>query len=135
MDNKTIYKSIQEVKEDQKEITSELIEHRVLFKEHLKQDERMYEEIKDIKETLIENTADLKHHIQRTDILQQNQTIFLETIKKIQEAVDSISTRVDGLEQPEKAKRYLYKQWMSIFKIIAAAGAAGAVISKYMGWI
>jgi len=135
MDNITIYKSIEEIKEEQKDITSELIEHKVLFKEHLKQDERMYGEIKEIKETLIENTTDIKHHIQRTDILQQNQTIFLETIKKIQEAVESISDRVDALEQPEKAKQYLYKQWMNIFKIIAAAGAAGAVVSKYMGWM
>lgn len=125
---------IKEVREDQRDIKEGLLEQTVLFREHIKQDEEMYHEIKNINSTLFRNTLDLERHIMRTDILQDDQAKIVDTLETIREAFKSMTKRVEVLEEPEKAKAYLYKKWMKIFKIVGAGGAAFGIISKYLGW-
>jgi len=133
-DNKMLFDLVSDVRDEQKDIKRELTEQTVLFREHLKQDEEMYREIQEINRTLDRNTLDLEKHMMRTDILQNNQDKFTETLDSIRDAFESMTKRIEKLEEPEKAKKYLYDKWMKIFKIIAAGGAAFGVISKYLGW-
>lgn len=42
--------------------------------------------------------------------------------------------RLDKVEEPGKAKAWLYAHGMGIFKFITAAGAAVAIIGKYLKW-
>ena len=134
MDNKVIYDLVQEVREDQTEIKKELMEHNVMFREHLKQDEEMYREIQQINKTLDRNTLDLERHIMRTDILQDDQKKIIETLESIKNAFEKMTIRIEALEEPEKAKKYLYDKWIKVAKIITVTGPAAAVISKYLGW-
>lgn len=134
MDNKIIYDLVQEVREDQALIKKEVTEHNVLFREHLKQDEDMYREIQVIKETLSRNTLDVEKHILRTNLLQDDQKKIIETLDSIRTAFDAMTIRIEKLEEPVKAQKYLYEKWTRIAKIITVTGSAAAVISKYLGW-
>ena len=42
--------------------------------------------------------------------------------------------RIEILEEPGKTRTILYKKSMTIFKFIAAAGAACAALGKYLEW-
>ena len=134
MDGKIVYDLIHEVRDEQKEIKKELTEQTVLFREHLKQDEEMYREIQQINKVLDRNTLDLEKHMMRTDILQDDQVKIVSTLDSIKEAFESMTKRIEKLEEPDKVKEYLYQKWMKLFKIIGAGGAALGVISKYLGW-
>lgn len=49
-------------------------------------------------------------------------------------AMKIFSERLEIVEQPGKAKAWLYDHGMKILKFIAALGAAVAVIGKYLKW-
>lgn len=134
MDDKIVYDLIHEVRDEQKEIKKELTEQTVLFREHLKQDEEMYREIQEINKVLDRNTLDLEKHMMRTDLLQDDQKRIVGTLETIKDAFESMTKRIEKLEEPDKVKEYLYNKWMKAFKIISASGAALGVISKYLGW-
>jgi uncharacterized protein YwgA len=134
MSDKMLLDLVGEVRSEQKDIKKELIEQTVLFREHLKQDEEMYREIQAINKTLHRNTLDIEKHIMRTNILQDDQVKIVETLGSIRKAFESMTRRIEILEEPNKVKDYLYNKWMRSFKIIAAGGAAFGVVSKYLGW-
>lgn len=110
MDNKLIYELLKEVREDQKDLAEKSARHREeTTKWQLKTDSRM-ERIE----------VDLREH--KEGVIQNRSSL------------DSHRGRIEELEQPEKAKKYLYKKWMNAFKFIAAGGTALGFISKYLGW-
>lgn len=110
MDNKLIYDLLKEIREDQKTLTEKSSLHR---EETLK-----WQMVNDSRMERIE--VDLREH--KEGVIQNRK--FLK----------SNNIRIDKLEQPEKAKKYLYKRWMSAFKLIAAGGTALGFVSKYLGW-
>lgn len=128
VDNQIIYDLLKEVREEQKNLGKEMAEHKAVFQDHIEQDAKMYDELKKINEILAENTQIVKEHERRS------LAIELVVLGDGTENNKGLVGRLDKLEEPEKAKEYLYKKYMKIFKFIGAAGAAFGVISKYLGW-
>ena len=82
-DNKMIYDLLKEVREDQK-----------------KQGDELQEQSK----CLLIVQGDLKYHIRRTDILE-------DLHKDNQKKIELSEKRIDKLEAPNKASKYLTEKW------------------------
>lgn len=121
-----IYDLVQEVRVDQKEMHKNLIEHKVVFQEHLRQDEKLYEELYDMKNNLSEinkilgkNTESLIQHIEGVNTLKA---------LHVQNA-----ERIARLEEPDKVKNYLRNKVIMYSGVIAAIAGAAAAIIKIFG--
>lgn len=128
MDNKIIYDLLKEVREDQKDLAKEMTEHKTVFQDHIEQDAKMYSELVKMNNTLSENTEIVKEHERRS------KAIELIVLGDGTEKNKGLVGRLNKLEEPEKAKEYMYKKYMKVFKFIAAFGAAFGVVGKYFGW-
>lgn len=102
MDNNVIYDLLKEVRE-------ELSEQKEQYAEHGK--------------CLVQIQSDLKYHIKRTDLLEDLHKDNLTQIKQNKE-------RLERLEEPVKAKKYLFKRWQ--FWLGIGIGAA-TFVSKVIG--
>lgn len=134
MDQDKVIDLLIELRDHQQKTELKMQAHAISFEQHMKQDDQMMEEIREIKETLRENTDDVKYHIKRSDVLEKDQMMIIDTLKKVSESFEAMTKRIESLEAPVKAKKYLYKKWMDVFKIIISAGGAYAILSKYFNW-
>ena len=129
MDDKMVYDLLKEVRDEQREQGKSL--------------SRMEFDISNIKVDVKRNTDDLILHMAQTQTVKelhaQNEKRIELNEKHLYGAVgvaddDGLIGKVSKLEEPSNFKAYLYKHSMKVFKIIAAAGAAFGVVSKYFGW-
>ena len=134
MDNQVIYDLVKEVKEEQKELTVSLYEHSRSFNSHIVEDQKMADHISGLRIGLDKNNEILEK-LTETVIIHEARSLNLEKVVVGDENHIGLAKRIETLEEPKKAKKYLYDKWMSIFKIIGAGGLAFGIISKYMGWI
>ena len=93
-----------------------LKEVREEFSEH--KDEQVKQGI-----TLAEIKKDLKYHIKRTDILQD---LHKDNLAQIEQN----KTRLEKLEEPFKARTYLFKKWQFWTGLVAITAGA---ITKIIG--
>lgn len=126
MDNeKFLYDLLKEVREDQKQIKedqsdlkTQLSEHRIIFEQHLKADEKMYQELCNISSIMEKNTVSLQEHMRRTAILED---MYIASVK-----------RIDRLEEPSKINDLLKSKVLAVASFITAVGGAIAVIIKIL---
>ena len=88
-----IFDLVKEVRDEQKEIRSDLHQQSIVLTEHLATDAKMYDEITAIKNTLIVNTESLKEHMKQT-MLVREQTEILRQMYELQ------VKRVDEITRP-----------------------------------
>lgn len=86
----------------------------------------MKDDLGNVKINVAQNTSDLKHHIRRTDLLQD----LHESNKKLIKANEK---KIEELEEPHKAKKWLKSQWLTYGSLAAAAASILGLITKVMG--
>lgn len=151
MDNKTIYELLKEVREDQKSHVKEGQETRECVVKQSVSITEMQKNISDIKEDVAENKDNLKEHMQRTYQVEIGQEkmfgelerlhnlnfIEIERLNKAHEEGEKerqqLISRVDKLEEPQKAKTWIKKNLYSIISTITAIGSLIGLLTKYLG--
>ena len=101
---------LKEVRDEQKKLIEKSNEHR--------EETMRWQNIATSRLTNIE--VDLREH--KEGVIQNRKSIKI------------FDSRLESLEQPGKAKQFLYDHGMKTFKFITAAGAALAVVGKYLNW-
>lgn len=101
---------VKEVREEQKEIRSDLHQQSLAFSDHLVTDAKMYEQISQINKTLEVNTRSLQEHMQQTLLVREQTEILKQMYQKLDE-------RLDAVVRPKSFKEVMSK------------------IAKYCGWI
>ena len=119
-----IFDLVKEVREEQKEIRSDLHQQSLVFSEHLVTDAKMYEQLSQINKTLDINTRSLQEHMQQTSLVREQTEILKQMFLKQQETIDNLT-------KPMTVKELTVK----FIKFCGAVSAiAGAVygISKFL---
>lgn len=108
--DKLMYDLLKEVRDEQKKLVEKSNEH--------KEETMKWQNFASSRLTNIE--VDLREH--KEGVI-QNRT-----------AIQMFSERLETLEQPGKVKAFMYDHGMKTFKFITAAGAAMAILGKYLNW-
>lgn len=66
-----IQQKIDDVADCVNKIDKDVVLHKAVFDDHLRQDEKMYEEFKRMNDILQQNTDSLKEHMHRTELLEE----------------------------------------------------------------
>ena len=113
-----IYGLLKEVRECQQKQNKEIIEQGVCLK-------NVEVNISEIKQSVSKNTEDVAEHIHRTNLLEENQVEMAETL-------NDHDKRIEGLEEPVKARAWLKKHYLSIGSMVTALLSLIALISKLL---
>lgn len=70
----------------------------------------------------------------RTDRIEIDLREHKEGVIQNRKAMKLFNNRLEIIEEPGKAKAFLYEHGMKTLKFIAALGAAVAVVGKYLKW-
>lgn len=120
-----IYDAVKEVREEQKDLKSDINDFKRLFEKHLESDERMYSEFTEMNQILKVNTHSLELHMKRSDT---NEKMYQDHHVLIMSIVD----RLNRVEQPMTVKQ-LAKLIVKISAgITAIAGAAYGVKELFL---
>ena len=111
--NNEIKSTLSELRKDIHNIDKVLVEHKIAFENHTKQDESMMVELRRMNDILMDNTSSLKEHMQRTSLLEQ--------------AVMKMDERLSPIEI-ERIKKQAVNAWVmnnAVFIGKVFAGLAG----------
>jgi len=145
MDTKTIYDLLKEVRDDQKEHNKEAQETREALVKQGVSIENIKSDISEMKVVASRNTDNIEEHMQRTYQVEVGQEkmftelerLHVDNLKRIEElqlAYVNVKERVNKLEEPQKAKAWLKKNYLAIASILTATGSLVALASKVLGW-
>jgi actin-related protein len=133
VDNQVIYDLLKDVKEEQKDISSQMSSHLEKFSEHLVADQQMLDEVKYIKQGLEKNNEILEK-LTETVIIHENRSTTLESIVIGSKEDPGLLPRVEKLEEPDKIREYLRKKYMKWGAVITMTTGIIVGISKLLGY-
>lgn len=102
----------------------------------------LLKEMKDEQKKLIEKSSEHREETlkwqasasSRLDNIEVDLREHKEGVIQNRESMKIFDKRLNKIEEPSKVRSFLYKYGMSTFKFVSAAGAALAVIGKYLNW-
>jgi len=118
MDMKILFDLLKEVREDQKNHGRELSKQSAYL-------ENLDSDVKELKVSVLQNTEDISHHIRRTDILQ-------ELHKDNQKRIANSEERLDKLEEPVKARKWLKKNTKSVKVILSIVLITVSILAFFL---
>ena len=119
MDNKELFDLLREMQEEQREQGKENAKQSIHL-EHLKED------VSEIKKSVDINTKDLAYHIKRSDNLEK-------ITKNNEDKITNNSQRIEKLEEPVKAKKWLKKHYVSAISMIIAILSIISLVTRLLG--
>lgn len=115
-----MFELVKEVREDQKQMHKDVVEHTITFREHVKQDEKIYSELSEMRTHLGEINIVMEKNTQ--SLIQHIEGVIALKNLHIQNA-----DRIAKLEEPNRVKEFLRSKvlfWTSLLAGVATCAAA-----------